>query len=398
MSVIPKKTKFRLRFRNKTNTLKIQHCKTVKQLVPIKKHANVLFEKLFTPHPPKEEARFPKKKTVRLLLRSGSSFSFGAKADPLHLKLNKENQLNKNGLPLLFSVFGVIFFLRKYSRQYQRVSKMQKFNYQKLKIPKQKKLQQQYFQKYNKNLTFDEAKTEAPEFNKESLGSVEKTYISTHSKALIKSKKLAWIPTIKALEKINSIWTFPFPNILSPELFFLRRKTAILTNKKKFTQPELFISNLALSKEEPKKLHCLYGHTPITINLNYSYKVSSGEDEKYPFVGTTTSTLLFGIYGICFTQYGTIGSKYIETIKLDIARALRKKGRIWLRICCDTPVSARPIETRMGKGKGNVDGWEAKVKPGQLFLEFSGVSKIKVEEIFEKLCKKSKIKFKLIRP
>lgn len=106
--------------------------------------------------------------------------------------------------------------------------------------------------------------------------------------------------------------------------------------------------------------------------------------------------LLFGRYGICFKQYSIISSKCAETAKLDIAKILRKKGRFWIRICCDTPISARPAETRMGKGKGSISYWAAKVNPGQLFFEFSGVSLVQLKEIYETLCKKSAASLKMI--
>nr|WVH39733.1 ribosomal protein L16 [Ulva taeniata] len=105
----------------------------------------------------------------------------------------------------------------------------------------------------------------------------------------------------------------------------------------------------------------------------------------------SSKKLIFGLYGICAVQYATISAAYIETIKLDIAKILKKKGRVWTRVCCDCPVSARPAETRMGKGKGSISHWVAKVRPGQLLFEFSGITKTQLDEIFQKLCKKTSI-------
>ena len=110
-----------------------------------------------------------------------------------------------------------------------------------------------------------------------------------------------------------------------------------------------------------------------------------------------TNKLLFGYCGICFKQYGIISSKCVETAKLDIAKILRKKGRVWARICCDTPISARPAETRMGKGKGPISYWAAKVYPGQSFFEFSGITKTQLQEIYRALCQKSVINLKIVR-
>lgn len=110
----------------------------------------------------------------------------------------------------------------------------------------------------------------------------------------------------------------------------------------------------------------------------------------------SSKRLLFGLYGICVVQHATISAAYVETIKLDIAKILKKKGRVWTRICCDCPVSARPAETRMGKGKGSISYWVAKVRPGQLLFEFSGVTTAQLDEIFQKLCKKTSIGLSII--
>nr|AML80002.1 ribosomal protein L16 [Ulva fasciata]QBR54792.1 ribosomal protein L16 [Ulva lactuca] len=110
----------------------------------------------------------------------------------------------------------------------------------------------------------------------------------------------------------------------------------------------------------------------------------------------SSKKLIFGLYGICAVQYATISAAYIETIKLDIAKILKKKGRVWTRVCCDCPVSARPAETRMGKGKGSISHWVAKVRPGQLLFEFSGITKTQLDEIFQKLCKKTSIGLSIV--
>nr|YP_010021514.1 ribosomal protein L16 [Ulva lacinulata]QOL10355.1 ribosomal protein L16 [Ulva lacinulata]ULC80564.1 ribosomal protein L16 [Ulva rigida] len=110
----------------------------------------------------------------------------------------------------------------------------------------------------------------------------------------------------------------------------------------------------------------------------------------------SSQKLIFGLYGICAVQYATISAAYIETIKLDIAKILKKKGRVWTRVCCDCPVSARPAETRMGKGKGSISHWVAKVRPGQLLFEFSGITKTQLDEIFQKLCKKTSIGLSIV--
>lgn len=126
------------------------------------------------------------------------------------------------------------------------------------------------------------------------------------------------------------------------------------------------------------------------ISTNDVYFVSQAH------CSVSSKKLIFGLYGICAVQYATISAAYIETIKLDIAKILKKKGRVWTRVCCDCPVSARPAETRMGKGKGSISHWVAKVRPGQLLFEFSGITKTQLDEIFQKLCKKTSIDLSIV--
>jgi large subunit ribosomal protein L16 len=109
-----------------------------------------------------------------------------------------------------------------------------------------------------------------------------------------------------------------------------------------------------------------------------------------------TKNLLFGKYGIIFQNHGLARSKYVETLRLDIAKQLKKKAKVWLRICCDTPVTSRPVETRMGKGKGAISHYEAKVAPGQVFFEFDGLHLATMQQIFQNVSKKSGLKLKLV--
>lgn len=105
--------------------------------------------------------------------------------------------------------------------------------------------------------------------------------------------------------------------------------------------------------------------------------------------------LRFGGSGIYFLQHGTICSKFIDSVKLTIARKLKKTARFWIRLCADTPVTERSAESRMGRGKGAISYWESKVKPGQTFLEFSGDHRI-FYQIFKDLQKKTPIPIQFI--
>nr|YP_010003152.1 ribosomal protein L16 [Ulva torta]AZP40257.1 ribosomal protein L16 [Ulva torta] len=149
-------------------------------------------------------------------------------------------------------------------------------------------------------------------------------------------------------------------------------------------------NNLQLLKQSTDVVYFKQELNVWLINTNNVYlktQTSSSASSK---------KLLFGLYGICVVQYATISAAYIETIKLDIAKILKKKGRVWTRICCDCPVSERPAETRMGKGKGSISHWVARVRPGQLLFEFSGITKTQLDDIFRKLCKKTSIGLSIV--
>ncbi|MDG7055878.1 MAG: 50S ribosomal protein L16 [Wolbachia endosymbiont of Meromenopon meropis] len=83
------------------------------------------------------------------------------------------------------------------------------------------------------------------------------------------------------------------------------------------------------------------------------------------------STLSFGSYGLKAMEGGRIQSKHIETARRAVSRTLRRSGKVWIRIFPDIPVSRKPADVRMGKGKGNVEFWVFKVKPGRILFEIS---------------------------
>ncbi len=85
------------------------------------------------------------------------------------------------------------------------------------------------------------------------------------------------------------------------------------------------------------------------------------------------TTLLNGEYGLQALEAGWVTSRQIEAIRRSIVRQMRRRGKYWVRIFPDKPVTAKPAETRMGKGKGSVDHWVAVVKPGRVIFEISGV-------------------------
>ncbi len=85
------------------------------------------------------------------------------------------------------------------------------------------------------------------------------------------------------------------------------------------------------------------------------------------------STLAFGEYGLKALEPGWVTNRQIEAARVALTRSLKRGGKVWIRIFPDKPVTKKPAETRMGKGKGNPEEWVAVVKPGRIMYEMQGV-------------------------
>ena len=81
----------------------------------------------------------------------------------------------------------------------------------------------------------------------------------------------------------------------------------------------------------------------------------------------------FGEYGLQTTECGWISNRQIEAARVAMTRHIKRSGKVWIRIFPDKPITSKPAETRMGKGKGNPEGWVAVVKPGRMMFELEGV-------------------------
>ena len=90
----------------------------------------------------------------------------------------------------------------------------------------------------------------------------------------------------------------------------------------------------------------------------------------------------FGTFGLQALECGRITNRQIEAARIAMTRHVKRGGKIWLRIFPDKPVSKKPLETRMGKGKGNPEFWVAVVKPGRMLYEMEGVSEPIAKEAF----------------
>ena len=94
------------------------------------------------------------------------------------------------------------------------------------------------------------------------------------------------------------------------------------------------------------------------------------------------SDLSFGDYGLKVMVPGWITDRQIEASRVTIMRFIKRGGKLWIRIFPDKPVTQKPVETRMGKGKGAPEFWVAVVKPGRILFEMEGVSEVDAREAF----------------
>lgn len=92
------------------------------------------------------------------------------------------------------------------------------------------------------------------------------------------------------------------------------------------------------------------------------------------------NAISFGEYGLQAVERAWVTSIQIEACRVAINRAMKRKGRLWLRVYPDKPVSKKPLETRMGKGKGATEAWVAVVRPGRVLFELDGVPEIVAKE------------------
>lgn len=106
--------------------------------------------------------------------------------------------------------------------------------------------------------------------------------------------------------------------------------------------------------------------------------------------------LNFGSYGLKALEPERITSRQIESARRAITRHMKRQGRIWIRIFPDTPVTKKPTEVRMGKGKGSVEFWAAKVKPGRIMFEIDGVVEPVAKEALRLAAMKLPVKCRIV--
>ena len=109
------------------------------------------------------------------------------------------------------------------------------------------------------------------------------------------------------------------------------------------------------------------------------------------------SDVSFGDYGLKATEVAWVTDRQIEAARIAISRHVKREGRMWIRIFPDKPVTKKPQDTRMGKGKGAPDHWVAVVKPGRVLYEMEGVTEEMAKEAFRLASHKLNVKTKFVR-
>lgn len=109
-------------------------------------------------------------------------------------------------------------------------------------------------------------------------------------------------------------------------------------------------------------------------------KQRKGRNRGLATVGNAVS---FGEYGLKATGRGRITARQIEAARRAMTRHIKRGGKIWIRIFPDKPITKKPLEVRMGKGKGNVEYWVSQIQPGRMLYEMEGVSEEIAREAFK---------------
>ena len=109
------------------------------------------------------------------------------------------------------------------------------------------------------------------------------------------------------------------------------------------------------------------------------------------------TSLNFGSFGLKATKPERVTARQIEAARRAITRHLRRTGRLWIRIFPDVPVSKKPAEVRMGKGKGTPEFWVCRVKPGKIMFELDGVSESSAKEAFNLAAAKLPLNTKFVK-
>jgi len=122
-------------------------------------------------------------------------------------------------------------------------------------------------------------------------------------------------------------------------------------------------------------------------------KVQKGRVRGLAWRGSDVS---FGDFGLQSLEHGWITARQIEATRMAIQRHVKRAGKLWIRIFPDKPITKKPLEVRMGSGKGSVEGWVAVVKPGRVMFEIHGVPEAMAREAFQLASSKLPISTKVL--
>ena len=109
-------------------------------------------------------------------------------------------------------------------------------------------------------------------------------------------------------------------------------------------------------------------------------------------IATVANKVSFGEYGLKSVDRGRLTARQIEAARRAMTRHVKRGGKIWIRVFPDKPITTKPLEVRMGKGKGNVEYWVAQIQPGRMLFEMEGVDEELAREAFELASAKLPIK------
>ncbi len=123
-------------------------------------------------------------------------------------------------------------------------------------------------------------------------------------------------------------------------------------------------------------------------------KVQTGRNRGLAIRGSKVS---FGEYGLKSLGRGNLTSRQIEAARRAMTRKVKRGGKIWIRVFPDKPITEKPLEVRMGKGKGNVEYWVCQIQPGRVLYEMEGVSEELAREAFELAAAKLPFKTQFVK-
>ena len=122
-------------------------------------------------------------------------------------------------------------------------------------------------------------------------------------------------------------------------------------------------------------------------------KVQKGRVKGLSYRG---NTLAFGTFGVKALESVRISARQIEACRVAITRTMKRQGKVWIRIFPDKPITKKPAEVRMGKGKGSLEYWAAVVKPGKILFEIDGVDRAVAKEAVRLASHKLPIRVKFV--